>query len=279
MFGDTIIYVTDQRQKAIANYLVGRKRTVDRADKITWDNVKRVILPTPVSRLEVRPFEKGILKANLVKYKPKVYGGAFDEGRRNWLIENQIEFVDTAIDELVVDRNAVITAEAVIGLITLESSYSITDSKIMVTGFGHCSRAVAERLLKLGAKVTIAARSKEARIAATKAGFSACPFAYGPDEAYSTNVLINTVPALVVTEKIIKELPKDALIIDIASGSGGCDRLAIEKLGINFNHALSLPGRYMTESSGKILADCINRHEPFKASSGEVDTWIYQIIP
>ena len=92
-------------------------------------------------------------------------------------------------------------------------------------------------------------------------------------------MLINTVPSLVVTEKIIKELPKDALIIDIASGPGGCDKSAIEKNGIKFNHALGLPGRYMTKSSGKILADCINRHDPFKASSGEDDSWIYQIVP
>ena len=279
MFGDTIIYVTDQRQKAIADYLIGKKRTVDRADKVKWENVKRVIMPTPVSKLDVRPFEKDLLKTNLVKYKPLVYGGAFDDGRKSWLNENEIKFYDTAVDDMVVEKNAIITAEAVLGLVAVESDYSIKESKIMVTGFGYCGKAIVERLLRLEAKVKVVARKKEARIAAIKAGCSACPFSYGPEEAYASNVLINTVPSLVVTEKIIKELPKDALIIDIASGPGGCDKSAIEKNGIKFNHALGLPGRYMTKSSGKILADCINRHDPFKASSGEDDSWIYQIVP
>lgn len=279
MFGDTIIYVTDQRQQTIANNIKGKKRTVDRVDKINWERVGRIIFPTPVSKLKISPYEKGRLKADIIEHKPRVYGGAFSGAVREWLEENSISYYDTALDSGVIAANAVITAEAVIALMATKSSYCINGNKVLLTGFGCCARAIATRLLALGAKVTVLARSREARIEATGLGCTACPFAYGPDEAYGTTVLINTVPALVVTDKIIYELQKDALIIDIASAPGGCDLEAIEESGIGFERALGLPGRYMTTSSGRILADCINRYELSKETQGEDETWIYQIVP
>lgn len=289
MFGNTVIYLTDQRQKVIANNISGKKVTVNRVGKINWEKVRRVILPTPVSKFDMDSFEGGLLKVNLAEYKPTVYGGAFGDSFKNWLTENEISYVDMALDEMVIDQNAEITAEAVIGLITTNSNYSIKDSKIILTGFGHCSKALAVRLLDLGAKVTVLARSKQSRIGAAGLGCFASPFAYGPDEAYGTAVLINTVPALVVTDKIIKELQKDALIIDIASGPGGCDKKFIEEMGLCFIHALGLPGKYMTASSGRILANCINKHTLSETNnlvvdfsveaSGEDETWIYQIVP
>ena len=84
--------------------------------------------------------------------------------------------------------------------------YNIEEAKIIVTGYGCCGRAVAARLKALGARVTVLARRREVRKLAKKDGFYAADFAFGPEEAMGAAMLVNTVPAPVVTGAIIREL-------------------------------------------------------------------------
>lgn len=87
-----------------------------------------------------------------------------------------------------------------------KSPYNIDEAKVLVTGYGYCGKAIAKRLGALGARVTVLARRKEARKEAKGDGFYAVDFAFGPEEAMGAAMVVNTVPALVVTEKIIREL-------------------------------------------------------------------------
>ena len=58
-------------------------------------------------------------------------------------------------------------------------------------------------------------------------------------------------------EGILGKLPQDALIIDIASGKGGVDYQAAERLGINALHCLGLPGKYAGKISAKKLTEYV----------------------
>lgn len=73
------------------------------------------------------------------------------------------------------------------------------------------------------------------------------------------NVLINTVPAPVITELIIRELPKDAYLLDIASKPGGVDFKSAKEYGIAAELLLGIPGRYAPMESACILARAIER--------------------
>ena len=163
--------------------------------------------------------------------------------------------------------------------IIANSIYGIKNEKILVTGFGKCGKETAGLLHAMGAKVTVLARSRGARIEAKEMGLNAVDFSYGPDEAYGTRVLINTVPARVVTKKLIDELTDDSLIIDIASGNGGCDKQAAENRQIKLIHALGLPGRYTPKTSAKVLYDCIVRNSPSQIGQKEGSSWIYLLTP
>ena len=68
------------------------------------------------------------------------------------------------------------------------------------------------------------------------------------------NILINTVPALIVTEKIISLLNTGSRIIDLASLPGGVDQKAAECRGIESVVLPGLPGKYAPISAGRILA-------------------------
>ena len=158
------------------------------------------------------------------------------------------------------------------------SLYSIRGEKAIVTGYGRCGREIANALAALGGKVTVLARKGEHRKLAKQDGHNAMDFAYGPEEAYGTRIFVNTVPAMVVTEPMVREMHRDSLIVDIASSPGGCDRKAVERYGINYKLALGLPGIYTPKSSGKILAEAVERYSRNYHQEGEESSWIFQIV-
>lgn len=89
------------------------------------------------------------------------------------------EYYDMMTDAVVVHRNACITAEATVAEILKYSDYSIREQKIIVSGYGRCGREIARVLSAMGAKVTVLARSAEARRLARTEGHEAVDFSYG----------------------------------------------------------------------------------------------------
>ena len=67
-------------------------------------------------------------------------------------------------------------------------------------------------------------------------------------------------PALLLTEKLLEKIREDALIIDIASGRGGVDYKAAERLNITALRCPGLPGKYAGRTSAKCLTDYVLRH-------------------
>ena len=90
-------------------------------------------------------------------------------------------------------------------------------------------------------------------------GFYAVDFAFGPEEAMGAAMLVNTVPAPVVTRVIIKELPRDAYILDIASKPGGTDFACAKEFGIRADLVLGIPGKYAPKESAYILERSMER--------------------
>ena len=236
-----------------------------------------MVFPTPINKLTGQDDMAQILKANLCNCKI-LFGGKIDAGWRTWCDTKQMPYFDFMEDEEVAQKNAWITAEATVAEILKNGAFSIRGQKVIVTGYGRCGKAIADLLHAMGAKVTVLARSKMARIQACRDGHNAADFAYGPEEMYGAYSIVNTVPACVLTEGLIAEMHKDAVIYDIASLPGGTDLKAAEKYHIPVISALSLPGKYTTKSSAKILANAIQRQLLPKRDVREGKSWIFQII-
>ena len=137
-----------------------------------------------------------------------------------------------------------------------------------MTGYGNCGKAIAKKLRGLGARVTVLARRREVRKQAKEDGFYAVDFAFGPEEAMGAAMLVNTVPAPVVTRVIIKELPRDAYILDIASKPGGTDFACAKEFGIRADLVLGIPGKYAPKESAYILERSMER---FAAKQKSID--------
>lgn len=288
MVGNTAVFVTDARQRYIADYLPGAVQAYDWKQKYDaaeagklLESCSQIVLPTPVAKLEKYKKVSDFLKEELIKKENTgkiVFGGAFTEGWRCFLEGGKIAYTDLMQDETVAVKNADITAEATVAEILKYSDYSIRGQKIIVTGYGRCGRALANLLHAMGAKVTVLARNVTVRKQARQEGHVAVDFSYGPEEVYGARTIVNTVPATVLREPMIKEMHPDTIILDIASRPGGVDLAAAEAHGITVIPALGLPGIYTTRSSAKILAEAIREYAGADQDRKEERSWIFQIV-
>ena len=190
-----------------------------------------------------------LLKSNLL-----MISGKMPDETKEKMQEIGINVVLTAdLDELAI-YNAVPTAEGALELAMRESDVTIHGSEVLVVGFGRCGLPLATTLAALGAKVTVAARRREVLALAATLGFQAWPVTELADRTGDFAFIFNTVPALMLTERVLASVHKDAVIIDIASKPGGTDFAAAKRYALKSFLAPGLPGIVAPISAGNILA-------------------------
>ena len=284
----TIIFSTDERQRNLGELLPGTQTFCSWEDyekeESKEDKIEKIyVLPTPVSKLDSLTDVAEKLKRKLQKEIASgktllVFGGAFTESWRSFFVWHNISYVDFMKQESITEGNAYITAEATIAELLKLSPYSIRAQNVIVTGYGKCAKAIAQLLKRLEASVTVVARREEAKNAAKEEGYEVCDFSEIKDKVQMCHSVINTVPALVLTQEILSAMPQDAVILDIASKPGGTDFDAAKELGIRSKLALGLPGIYSTKSSALLLEKAMLQYAPLQAQERGEQSWIFQII-
>ena len=70
-------------------------------------------------------------------------------------------------------------------------------------------------------------------------------------------LIFNTIPAPVFGKKALAALPKEAVLLDLASAPGGVDFTAAKRLGIDARLLPGLPGKYSPAAAGAIAAKAV----------------------
>ena len=122
-----------------------------------------------------------------------------------------------------------------------ETARTLHGTAALVIGYGRIGMALAPRLRGLGMDVTVCARRCETRALAEMQGVRRCADGTAPGCGKGSLVIFNTVPALVLDETVLKGLPQETLVIDLASRPGGTDFEAAKRLRTRVVWALSLP--------------------------------------
>ena len=281
-----IILTTDKRQEKLAALMKGEKISYawERNSKEKEACEKIYVLPIPVTKLDKNLEIKEKLKQELIRMsteeaiKVKVFGGVINSEWKEFLETYKISYWDFMKLPEVVEGNGWITAEATIAEVLRESEYSIYGQKVLVTGFGCCGKKIAKLFDALGAKVVVAARRPKVREEVVRKGFSAIAFEDMEKELVDIFTVINTVPAMVMTEDCIRRMPRGGFIVDIASHPGGTDFEAAKQYGIKAKLALGLPGIYTTSSSALLLKNAISKYAPLQENVRGDKLWIFQII-
>lgn len=161
-----------------------------------------------------------------------------------------------AREELAV-ANAVPTAEGAIQIAMEELPITLYGARVLVIGFGRVGKLTAHRLAGLGARVTVSARTYRDLAWIEAYGYGAERTDQLEGWLCGYDLVINTVPARILTRSLLEDLTPGCLVIDLASKPGGVDFGAAADLGVKAVWALSLPGKVAPVSSGRILRDTI----------------------
>lgn len=174
------------------------------------------------------------------------------------LVENKnTKIIDLLDREELVVLNTISTAEGAIQIAMEETVRTIHGSNVLVLGFGRVGKILANMLKGIGANVFCEAR-KNVDLAWIKAyGYEPVRLNELDNNLEKFNIIINTIPSIILEEPQLKKVDKDCLIIDLASNPGGVDRNCAKKLGIKTIWALSLPGKVAPLTSAEFIKDTV----------------------
>ena len=160
-------------------------------------------------------------------------------------------------DEIAI-YNSIPTAEGAVMMAIQNSDITLHGSTCVVLGLGRTGFTLASTLQALGANVRVGVRRLEHMARATQMGWK--PFATTDSKLYEGQIdlIFNTIPTMIVTAQIISKLPREAVIIDLASAPGGTDFRFAEKRGVKALLAPGLPGIVAPKTAGMIIANTIS---------------------
>lgn len=222
------------------------------------------ILPVPVSRdninLNTPMAGEQFYFGDFIRLLPEgvtVAGGMILPEWEEKLKQKNLTVFDYYKDETLTVKNAIPTAEGVIGILINSLPSTIDGLKCAVTGYGRCAKEICKKLKCLGADVTVAARSDKNLNEAITDGMNVCRLSEFYKNCSDMNAIINTVPSRVIDEAVLSHLQQDTVVIEIASAPFGIDFNCAERYNINVIKAGSLPGRTAPETAGKIICDTV----------------------
>ncbi len=153
--------------------------------------------------------------------------------------------------------NAIPTAEGAIQTAMEEMKVTLNNSNTMILGYGRIGKTLAKMLQGIGANVYVEARKFE-DLAWIKS-YEYIPVNIKDLNLYidKMNVIFNTIPSLILNEKLLNNLKKDCIVIELASLPGGIDLKAAENLNIKIIKAGGLPGKVAPITAANIIMDTV----------------------
>lgn len=265
-----VIIGGDKRQKYLKNYLTNKGYPVFSYGLFDWDDdndrlkamIKAdsvIILPLPATRNDKTismPFSKKEIAIDhfisLLNKGNLVFGGLIKGELLSQFREADITFADY-YDNSLIEKNATLTAFGTLKIILEHIDFALPLGNYAITGYGRVAKDVAGLLTSLSCKVTVFARSLSQLEDAKIKGCNTLELSKLPQYAENIDVLINTVPSQVITEKVLEKMKKESKIIELASSPYGVDFDLARKEGIDVIKAFSLPGKYTPKTAGEII--------------------------
>ena len=226
-------------------------------------DVEGVIWPIPFTSNGINinaPFgEKEISIREMIHYlegkiliagsiSPEIYDMANDE---------YIEIIDIMKREELAVLNTISTAEGAIEIAISNTNKIIHGSEVLILGFGRIGKVLARKMAGLSAKVTCAARKDEDLAWIRAYGHKETNINALGENLSQYDIILNTVPHLVLNKERLQYVKKDVLLIDLASNPGGIDKKEAKELNLKLVWALALPGKVAPVTTAEFIKDTI----------------------
>ena len=179
---------------------------------------------------------------------PEIYDMANDD---------YIEIIDIMKREELAVLNTISTAEGAIEIAISNTNKIIHGSEVLILGFGRIGKVLARKMAGLSAKVTCAARKDEDLAWIRAYGHKETNINALGENLSQYDIILNTVPHLVLNKERLQYVKKDALLIDLASNPGGIDKKEAKELNLKLLWALALPGKVAPVTTAEFIKDTI----------------------
>ena len=171
--------------------------------------------------------------------------------------DDYIEIIDIMKREELAVLNTISTAEGAIEIAISNTNKIIHGSEVLILGFGRIGKVLARKMAGLSAKVTCAARKDEDLAWIRAYGHKETNINALGENLSQYDIILNTVPHLVLNKERLQYVKKDALLIDLASNPGGIDKKEAKELNLKLVWALALPGKVAPVTTAEFIKDTI----------------------
>lgn len=193
--------------------------------------------------------------AELLNKGGTVFVGRAPDALKSLCAANRFALYDYLEREELAVLNAQATAEGAVGIAVTRLPRTIHGSCALVLGFGRIGKLTARYFSALGARVIVAARKKADLAWAEACGYTDVVF--GDENALSgalgkADIILNTVPAPILTGARAAVVREDAVLIELASSpcTEGETQFRVIPAG-------GLPGKTAPKTAGHIIAGTI----------------------
>ena len=164
-------------------------------------------------------------------------------------------------DKEIVKENSIPTIEGIIGDLIYNTEHTINESNIFILGYGNIGKSLASILKMLGAHVTVGVGFKNDYNLVKKKkikGVLTYEYEMMREALNNSDIIINTIPALVLNKEQLEMINRQCYILDIASYPHGIDFNYVNELKIRGKLLLGIPSLVAPKTAGLILAKKIN---------------------
>lgn len=185
------------------------------------------------------------------------FAGRISADDLNYAASKGVFYCNLLDDDAFCIKNAIPTAEGALMIALQNTPFTIHESRLTLIGYGRVGKAVARIFRACGCRVTVVSR-EPSELADAYANGHACVRLAGLLRILpSSDLVVNTVPARLLSAPLLKELRKDTVIIELASGMDNIDLAAADALGLTVIKAGSLPGSVAPATAAEYLKDAI----------------------
>ncbi len=222
---------------------------IDKMSNLTdaINKVDIIIAPTPFSsngESVNSPFASEEIKINqlLRLNKNKIlFAGGINNNMKEELDKKYLKVIDIMKREELVILNTIATAEGTIKVAIENTDKILQGANVLILGFGRVAKIVANKFSLLSTNVTCAARKISDLAWINAYGYNSININDMLFDLKDFDIIINTVPQILIREKELKHMNPDVVLIDLASSPGGVDSRIAEQMGLKYIWALALP--------------------------------------
>ena len=227
----------------------------------------RIVLPFPSTRDGEHinaPLSDAPLAAELITQYAADNAVVFSGGSARMIQEEcergEITLCDYSLDETLTQKNALLTAQAAAAILSQSTDGALCGSRTLITGYGRVAGHTAALLRAFGTRITIAARSPQARSLAELEGFETVAVDEMESVLSGMDFVVNTVPAALFGAEMFSLMKRGAVFQELATLPAEPCRSLADKAGITYIHSAGLPGKASPKTAGELIGEYLLDH-------------------